>query len=73
MKTSLILTIVVDCQFDRLEVSVFGVGRGRGRRVCIIDHATVRIDRSVTDTYRELDAFLLRTTAKANGAQLELH
>lgn len=67
---ALLLSVGVDCQHDRFELSV--VGHGRGQRAHIVDYIVVPGDPSRPDGYAELDAVLDRTWANARGRQLHI-
>lgn len=67
---SLLLTIGVDLQHDRGELTVLGIGRGQ--RLRVVDYLVVDCDPSRLDGYAELDAVLQQTWVNAAGQPMHV-
>lgn len=67
----LVLTAGVDVQRDRLECTVYGWGAGK--ECWGIEHKIIRGAPDLTDTWTQLDGFLLQKRYLANGVQVPIY
>lgn len=67
---SLLLMCGIDCQHDRFEVQIVGIGRGQRARV--VDYAVVDGDPSRPDGYAELDAYLQGVWRNVHGRDMHI-